>query len=91
MARKKQMECLDTVTNQVKILTPEKFSMMIEAKVQTGLSYLESIMEFTNEYDVDHAVIKKLITPNISFSLKQEAIQLNLIRTKTKKSSKKLF
>lgn len=85
------MELIDFATNQVNVLTPDKFSMLIEQRVQDGLSYLESLMEFCEKYDLDYIAVKKLLTPNILYSLKKEAIDLNLIKTDCKKPSKSLL
>lgn len=91
MKVQKTMEFTDFSTNQVNILTPDKFALLLEQRVHDGLSYLESIMEFCEKYDVEHSTIKKLLTPNIIASLKQEAINLNLIKGGERKKSKGLI
>lgn len=91
MRTKKTMEFIDTATNQVRVLTPDKFALHLEQRVHEGLSYLEAIIEFCEQYDADHIIVKKLLTPNITTSLKEEAIQLNLIRGQLKKKTKSLL
>lgn len=91
MKAQRTMELTDFATNQVNVLTPDKFSLLLEQRVQDGLSYLESIIEFCEKYDLEHSTIKKLLTPNIISSLKREATDLNLIKTEIKKTSKSLL
>lgn len=91
MKSQKSMELTDFATKQVNVLTPDKFSMLLEQRVQEGLSYLESVIEFCEKYDLEHTTIKKLLTPNIISSLKQEATQLHLLKNESKKTSKSLL
>ncbi len=81
---RKKMEIHNIESDTINVYTPEKFSLEIEKKVQEGLSYLESIMELIEANDVEDGQIKKLLTPNIIESLKQEAIELNIIRGEKK-------
>lgn len=91
MARKKKTEIMDIETNQIEIWTPEKFAIAIETHVHQGLTYLEAIMNFKEKYDADDLIIKKLMTTNILQSLRQEAVDLNLIRGKKNKKTRKLL
>jgi hypothetical protein len=88
---KKKMELTNIETNQIQILTPEKFALMIEERVVNGLSYIEAIIEFVQLYDVEYSVIKKLISHNISTSLMDEAISLNMIKGTKRKKTRSLM
>ncbi len=74
MSRKEEVE------KELNLLTKEKFSLMIEEKVEKGLTYIDAIVILTQENGIDSDKIKKLITNSIKIKIEEEAIELNYIK-----------
>lgn len=59
-------------------------SKIMEIKFQKNISFIESVLEVCDEFDLDEIRISKLINENVKAQIQLEAEELNLI-TKTEK------
>lgn len=65
---------------------PEDFSIFIEREAKRkGIRYLETLMEYCENKDIDPSAVAKSITPSLKQKLQAEAEDLNLLKTKSKK------
>ena len=55
------------------------FAEEINKRVATGNSYIDSIIEYSNENDIEIEVLASLINLNMVEKIEQEAENLNLI------------
>lgn len=63
-----------------------KFQLEIEAIVsRTNLSYLDAIMEFITDSDIEIERIPKILSDNLLAKLQREAEDLSLLKVKTKR------
>jgi len=84
MMNNETVELAKTIIKQTK----ESFSTEIEDLVwMKDISYLESLVELSEKYDIDTDKVKKLLTPEIISKIEIEAEKLSLI---TKTNGKRL-
>lgn len=61
--------------------TPFSFTLKIEDLVhETNIGYMEAILKYCRDNDIDESLIPALITDTIKTKLETEAIKLNLIK-----------
>ena len=59
---------------------PKKFSKNIEVIVrEQGLRYIDAIMEYCSEHNIDNDIIPKLLTRQLKEKVQVEAIQFNFL------------
>ena len=59
---------------------PKKFSNKIEVMVmEHGLRYVDAIMEYCSEHNIDNDIIPKLITRQLKDKVQAEAVQYNFL------------
>ena len=69
----------EQLMNQV-IQNRSKFTMAIEnIRKDFGISYIDSIIHYCTEHDIELAIVDSLVTPNLKEKLEAEAVQLNFL------------
>ncbi len=63
------------MTEESKFLTETTFQIAIEDLVREGYSYIEAIIEFCDENDMEFEEAKKLMTTNLKDKVKLCAMQ----------------
>lgn len=64
----------------------EEFSIHIEKEAKRrGIEYLEALLEYCEEKDIDPVSIAKSITSSLKQKIQAEAEQKNLLKTKSSK------
>ena len=59
---------------------PKKFSKNIEVIVrEQGLRYIDAIMEYCSEHNIDNDIIPKLLTRQLKDKIQAEAVQFNFL------------
>ena len=59
---------------------PKKFSKNIEIMVrEQGFRYIDAIMEYCSEHNIDNDIIPKLITRQLKDKVQAEAVQYNFL------------
>ena len=61
-------------------LNDTTFQLKIEEMVKDGYSYLEAIVEFCDEYDLEFEDVKKLMTTNLKDKVKLDAMEAGYMR-----------
>ena len=61
----------------------EKFSNIIEEMVEQGNTYLESIVEYCQDNDMEIELVVQFISPAIKSKLKIEAERVHLLKPPT--------
>ena len=66
--------------------TPEEFSIHIEREAKRRkIEYLEALLEYCEEKDIEPVSIAKSITSSLKQKIQAEAEQKNLLKTKSTK------
>ena len=69
----------EQLMNQV-IQNRSKFTMAIEnIRKDFRISYIDSIIHYCTEHDIELAIVDSLVTPNLKEKLEAEAVQLNFL------------
>lgn len=77
---------------KAKFLTPDRFSLDIERYVRDNqCNYIEGIVQYCEENEIELETISKLITKPLKEKLKHNATQLNYLKKTTKSKSKKVI
>lgn len=75
---------MNTVIDDVKFLTPGAFScMLITMMRDKNISHIDAILELCKERNIEIESIPELLTPQLKKLIKNEAISLNFIRSKS--------
>jgi len=68
-----------------KFLTPQKFSMEIEKiVVEEGFNYIDAIVHYCQENNIDVESVSKLISKPLKERLKWDATRLNFMKATSK-------
>ena len=68
-----------------KFLTPQKFSMEIEKiVVEEGFNYIDAIVHYCQENNIDEESVSKLISKPLKERLKWDATRLNFMKATSK-------
>lgn len=68
-----------------KFLTPQKFSMEIEKiVVAEGFNYIDAIVHYCNENNIEVESVSKLISKPLKERLKWDATRLNFMKATSK-------
>lgn len=63
------------------VLNPTRFSISVEKLVvELDLSYLDSIVQCAEFYEIEMQNVAKLLTPHVMEKLKNESIKAKLVR-----------
>ena len=66
--------------NELDIITPTKFSLLIEQMVQTKhISYMEACLEYCNEKEIEPNSIARLVNKALKQKIQIEAEQLHFL------------
>lgn len=66
--------------------SPEEFSIHIERVAkQKRIGYLEALLDYCHDKDIEPVSVAKSITPSLKQKLQAEAEDLNLLKTKSRK------
>ena len=69
----------EQLMNQM-IQNRSKFTMAIEnIRKDFGISYIDSIIYYCAEHDIELDIVDSLVTPNLKEKLEAEAVQLNFL------------
>lgn len=76
---------IDTVLDDInKFKTANEFSLYIETRVATkDLSYMDAVINYCEEVDIEIESIKSLINKSLKEKLHNEAIERNFFKKKT--------
>lgn len=69
-----------TVGIKSTFMNDTKFQLEIEEMVKEGFSYLEAIVEFCEDHDMEFEDVKKLMTTNLKDKVKLDAMEAGLMR-----------
>lgn len=70
----------------LEITSSKQFSKLVEEYVQTKkLSYLDAILECCAKLRIEEETAAKLLTPTVKLKLKDEALKLKLISTRSRR------
>jgi hypothetical protein len=72
------------IITELNLLTVDRFTRMIEDKVRRGMSYLEAVVFLSENLQLDTKETKSLISKTIVEKIREEAIELNYLKNKTK-------
>ena len=66
--------------NELDIITPTKFSLLIEQMVQTkNISYMDACLEYCKEKEIEPNSIARLVNKSLKQKIQMEAEQLHFL------------
>jgi hypothetical protein len=76
----------DELKQRKKFSNANEFSLYIEERVNsTDLSYMDAILEYVDEADIDIEAVKPLINKSLKEKIHNEAVEKNYFKSKTGK------
>lgn len=69
-----------------KVTKQQAFQVMIEEKIQAGVTYMDAMVEYMVEHDLEAKQIANLISPAFQEKIQIEAVNNNLISDEEKGS-----
>lgn len=75
----------DTLVITKKFRSPNEFSLYIEEKVlKEKLGYMDAVISYCNEVDIDIETISKLVNQSLKDKIRSEAEEFNYIKKRGK-------
>ena len=72
--------------NMRKVKKQQAFQMLIEEKMQAGVTYMDAMVEYMVEHELEAKQVAKLISPAFQEKIHCEAVNNNLISDEEKGS-----
>jgi hypothetical protein len=70
------------VSKELVIMTPEKFSELLDHRLSSGMRYIDAIVDICEKTGIEIETVPKLMTPKIRKRIKSEAESLNMLKRK---------
>jgi len=70
-----------------KVNKQQAFQMLIEARMQVGITYVDAMVEYMVEHEIEPKQVAKLISPAFLEKVTKEAVANNVIKDDEEKGS----
>lgn len=70
------------VPKELVIMTPEKFSELLDHRLTAGMRYIDAVVDICEKTGIEIETVPKLMTSKIRKRIKSEAESLNMLKRK---------